>query len=545
MLRGLYITDILLISKLELNFQSGLNILTGETGAGKSILLDSLGFVLGWRGRSSLVRTGASNGEVIAYFDITNSQPVKEILRSAGMPETDELILRRTVNLDGRKTSYLNDKRCSGEILRQLSDILVELHGQFDDRGLLNAKTHINLLDNFGDINTSKLRSLWKNYKKTELELHQAKLSFSEATKDNEYLKHSIAELQELSPENDEDEFLDIKRRSMQTSQKIRGDIEKASELISINGAESLMSDAIRWLEGVSNVADSSLDNAISMLSSAISKLAIAQQDIDEYLSSTNFNPLDLEKIEERLFAIRALARKHDVLPNNLNAFSQKLIQKLEHSKISAEKIKKLEENLSQSKIDFDKYADDLSKIRKKTAIDLEMAMATEMAPLKLENSKFIVSINTKKPTEDGFDEVTFIVSTNPGAPAGPINKIASGGELSRFLLALKVCLTKTNQNLTMIFDEIDRGVGGATANAVGQRLADLSKSSQVLVVTHSPQVAAKGDHHWQIEKSVTDDVTTSNVIELDAETRLTEIARMLSGDQITPEARAAAQALL
>ena len=545
MLRGLYITDILLISKLELNFQSGLNILTGETGAGKSILLDSLGFVLGWRGRSSLVRTGANNGEVIAYFDITNSQPVKEILRSAGMPETDELILRRTVNLYGRKTSYLNDKRCSGEILRQLSDILVELHGQFDDRGLLNAKTHINLLDNFGDINTSKLRSLWKNYKKTELELHQAKLSFSEATKDNEYLKHSIAELQELSPENDEDEFLDIKRRSMQTSQKIRGDIEKASELISINGAESLMSDAIRWLEGVSNVADSSLDNAISMLSSAISKLAIAQQDIDEYLSSTNFNPLDLEKIEERLFAIRALARKHDVLPNNLNAFSQKLIQKLEHSKISAEKIKKLEEKLSQSKIDFDKYADDLSKIRKKTAIDLEMAMATEMAPLKLENSKFIVSINTKKPTEDGFDEVTFIVSTNPGAPAGPINKIASGGELSRFLLALKVCLTKTNQNLTMIFDEIDRGVGGATANAVGQRLADLSKSSQVLVVTHSPQVAAKGDHHWQIEKSVTDDVTTSNVIELDAETRLTEIARMLSGDQITPEARAAAQALL
>ena len=545
MLRGLYITDILLISKLELNFQPGLNILTGETGAGKSILLDSLGFVLGWRGRSSLVRTGASNGEVIAYFDITNSQPVKEILRSAGMPETDELILRRTVNLDGRKTSYLNDKRCSGEVLRQLSDILVELHGQFDDRGLLNAKTHINLLDNFGDINTSKLRSLWKNYKKTELELHQAKLSFSEATKDNEYLKHSIAELQELSPENDEDEFLDIKRRSMQTSQKIRGDIEKASELISINGAERLMSDAIRWLEGVSNVADSSLDNAISMLSSAISKLAIAQQDIDEYLSSTNFNPLDLEKIEERLFAIRALARKHDVLPNNLNAFSQKLIQKLEHSKISAEKIKKLEEKLSQSKIEFDKYADDLSKIRKKTAIDLEMAMATEMAPLKLENSKFIVSINTKKPTEDGFDEVTFIVSTNPGAPAGPINKIASGGELSRFLLALKVCLTKTNQNLTMIFDEIDRGVGGATANAVGQRLADLSKSSQVLVVTHSPQVAAKGDHHWQIEKSVTDDVTTSNVIELDAETRLTEIARMLSGDQITPEARAAAQALL
>ena len=545
MLRGLYITDLLLIDKLELNFQPGLNVLTGETGAGKSILLDSLGFVLGWRGRSSLVREGANNGEVIAYFDIKNSVSVKEILKSSGIPATDELILRRTVNLEGRKTSYVNDKRCSGEILRKLSDILVEIHGQFDDRGLLNPKSHIDLLDNFGNINSFKLRLLWKEYRKTETELNDAKLSYFDAIKDNDYIKHSIDELQKLSPEDGEDELLDIRRRSMQSSQKIRGDIEKASELINESGAEGLLTDAIRWIEGVSNEAEDSLENVISNLSSSLSSLSNAQEYIDKYLSLTDFNPLELEKIEERLFAIRALARKHDILPNNLNTFSLELIQKLESSKLSAQEIMNLEEKLSQSKSNYDKYAADLSKLRKKAAKELELAMVNELVPLKLENSRFIVNIDTKKFSEDGFDEVTFIVSTNPGAPAGPINKIASGGELSRFLLALKVCLTKTNQNLTMIFDEIDRGVGGATADAVGQRLADIAISSQVLVVTHSPQVAAKGAHHWQVKKSTMNKVTTSTVLQLDENARINEIARMLSGDKITPEARAAAQALL
>jgi DNA repair protein RecN (Recombination protein N) len=251
MLRGLFITNMLLIERLELNFQPGLNVLTGETGAGKSILLDSLGFVLGWRGRASLVRDGADSGEVIAYFDIKNYSSVRKILLSAGIPDTEELILRRTVNLDGRKTAYVNDKRCSGEILKQLSDVLVELHGQHDDRGLLNPRSHINLLDNFGDINISKLRSLWKSYKQTEIKLHNAKLAFSKSEQDNEYINHSINEIQELAPEQNEDELLDIKRRSMQTSQKIRGDIEKASELLSLNGAEGSLTDAIRWIEEI------------------------------------------------------------------------------------------------------------------------------------------------------------------------------------------------------------------------------------------------------------------------------------------------------
>ncbi|MDC1489198.1 DNA repair protein RecN [Amylibacter sp.] len=545
MLRGLFITNMLLIERLELNFQPGLNVLTGETGAGKSILLDSLGFVLGWRGRASLVRDGADSGEVIAYFDIKNYSSVRKILLSAGMPDTEELILRRTVNLDGRKTAYVNDKRCSGEILKQLSDVLVELHGQHDDRGLLNPRSHINLLDNFGDINISKLRSLWKSYKQTEIKLHNAKLAFSKSEQDNEYINHSINEIQELAPEQNEDELLDIKRRSMQTSQKIRGDIEKASELLSLNGAEGSLTDAIRWIEEISEHADGYLDNVAFNLSSAISKLSIAQQDIDKYLSSTNFNPLELEKIEERLFAIRALARKHSVLPNELNAILKELIRNQENLKLNKEEITYLEKKLSQEKGDYDKYAHYLSKMRKQAAKELEFAMGNEMAPLKLQHSKFIVNINLRNANEDGVDEVAFIVSTNPGAPAGPINKIASGGELSRFLLALKVCLAKSNQNLTMIFDEIDRGVGGATANAVGQRLSEIAKSSQVLVVTHSPQVAAKGDHHWQVLKTIIDNVTVSNVIELNPNARINEIARMLSGDKITPEAKAAAKALL
>ena len=545
MLRGLFITNMLLIERLELNFQPGLNVLTGETGAGKSILLDSLGFVLGWRGRASLVRDGADSGEVIAYFDIKNYSLVRKILLSAGIPDTEELILRRTVNLDGRKTAYVNDKRCSGEILKQLSDVLVELHGQHDDRGLLNPRSHINLLDNFGDINISKLRSLWKSYKQTEIKLHNAKLAFSKSEHDNEYINHSINEIQELAPEQNEDELLDIKRRSMQTSQKIRGDIEKASELLSLNGAEGSLTDAIRWIEEISEHADGYLDNVAFNLSSAISKLSIAQQDIDKYLSSTNFNPLELEKIEERLFAIRALARKHSVLPNELNAILKELIRNQENLKLNKEEITYLEKKLSQEKGDYDKYAHYLSKMRKQAAKELEFAMGNEMAPLKLQHSKFIVNINLRNANEDGVDEVAFIVSTNPGAPAGPINKIASGGELSRFLLALKVCLAKSNQNLTMIFDEIDRGVGGATANAVGQRLSEIAKSSQVLVVTHSPQVAAKGDHHWQVLKTVIDNVTVSNVIELNPNARINEIARMLSGDKITPEAKAAAKALL
>jgi DNA repair protein RecN (Recombination protein N) len=545
MLRGIHITDMLLIDRLDLKFQSGLNVLTGETGAGKSILLDSLGFVLGWRGRADLVRSGATQGVVTAWFDLSIGHPARIILVEAGFPEADELILRRTNASDGRKTAYVNDRRCSGEMLRQLSDVLVELHGQHDDIGLLNPRKHCDLLDEFGSLDTSNVRNAWKAYHLFKKQLEETKTEFTAAQKNQEYLVHSLDEINQLAPETGEDKALDVKRRLMQASIKIREDIKKVSKNLSLDGAEGLLNDASRWLEGVSGQAEGRLDIAISALSRAISELSTSQQGVESCLSSLDFDPLELEQTEERLFSIRALARKHSVLPDDLALFKQELSRKLKGIELGADKIISLEQQLFQAKVDYDKLASDLSVSRKKSAKELEYSMAKELAPLKLEQAIFTTNLEVANASSDGIDTVTFMVSTNPGAPAGPINKIASGGELSRFLLALKVCLTNKTQGITMIFDEIDRGVGGATADAVGQRLSDIAASGQVLVVTHSPQVAAKGAHHWRVQKSVLKGETFTTVVELDTEARINEIARMLAGDIITPEARAAAQALL
>jgi DNA repair protein RecN (Recombination protein N) len=545
MLRGLHITDMLLIDRLELDFQSGLNVLTGETGAGKSILLDSLGFVLGWRGRADLVRTGAKQGEVSAWFDLDTDHPAHAVLESAGIPSSDELILRRTNSSDGRKTAYVNDRRCSGEILRQLSDVLVELHGQHDDRGLLNPRGHRDLLDTFAAIDTTDVRAAWKTVHQLEKQLEVAKTSLAAAQQDQEYLQHSFDEIEKLAPETGEDQALDAKRRLMQSSEKIREDIAKASTALGIEGAEGQLNDASRWLEGALEQAEGRLDEPFSALVRAISELADAQQGVQACLSSLDFDPYELEQIEERLFAIRALARKHNVLPDNLATFGQGLAQKLKAIDLGAGEISELDQKLKAAQKNYSVLADALSKARRKAAIELEQAMAGELAPLKLERAEFVTQVDVASAGANGIDNVTFMVATNPGAPAGPINKIASGGELSRFLLALKVCLTRRAQGLTMIFDEIDRGVGGATADAVGQRLSDVAASAQVLVVTHSPQVAAKGAHHWQVSKSVRDGATFSTVVKLSDEDRVDEIARMLAGDTITQEARAAAQALL
>ena len=545
MLRSIHITNMLLIDRLDLQFQPGLNVLTGETGAGKSILLDSLGFVLGWRGRADLVRSGASQGEVNACFDLSDGHAARIILQEAGFSDADELILRRTNASDGRKTAYVNDQRCSGEMLRQLSDVLVELHGQHDDRGLLNPRKHCDLLDEFGSLDISNVRNAWKAHHDLKKQLEATKSEFTVAQKDQEYLLHSLDEINQLAPEYGEDQTLDVKRRLMQASVKIREDIKKASKNLSLDGAEGLLNDASRWLDGVSGQAEGRLDTAISALSRAISELSTSQQGVESCLSSLDFDPLELEKTEERLFLIRALARKHSVLPDDLASFKQELSRKLKGIELGADNIISLEQQLFQAKVDYDKLASDLSVSRKRSAKELEYSMAKELGPLKLEQAIFSTNLEVSNASSDGIDTVTFMVSTNPGAPAGPINKIASGGELSRFLLALKVCLTNKAQGITMIFDEIDRGVGGATANAVGQRLSDIASSGQVLVVTHSPQVAAKGAHHWRVQKSVIKSETFTTVIELNTEARINEIARMLAGDMITPEARAAARALL
>ncbi len=545
MLRGLHITDMLLIDRLELDFQSGLNVLTGETGAGKSILLDSLGFVLGWRGRADLVRSGADQGEVTAWFDLAPTHPAHKILADAGLPSSEELILRRTNARDGRKTAYVNDRRCSGEILRQLSETLVELHGQHDDRGLLNPRGHRDLLDAFAGHDLTPVRQAYKARHAITKSLDVSRAALEAAKLDQEYLRHSFDEIEVLNPVAGEDQTLDAKRRLMQGSEKIREDITKAAQALSLDGAEGLLNDANRWLDGALDQSEGRLSGAIAALGRAVSELSEAQHGVETCLQALDFDPHELEQVEERLFAIRALARKHSVLPDDLAAFGAGIAQKLQAIDLGAGEIDALEKQLLQAQADYDQEADALSLARHKAAQELETAMAGELAPLKLERAVFVTEVETAMAGSDGIDNVTFMVATNPGAPAGPINKIASGGELSRFLLALKVCLTRRAEGLTMIFDEIDRGVGGATAAAVGQRLSEIASKAQVLVVTHSPQVAAKGAHHWQVSKSVRDGATFSTVVKLDTDQRIDEIARMLAGDTITPQARAAAQALL
>ena len=545
MLRGLHIHNMLLIDRLELEFQPGLNVLTGETGAGKSILLDSLGFVLGWRGRADLVRQGADLGEVTAWFELPGDHSAFDILRAAEMPAEGELILRRTNTPDGRKTAFVNDRRCSGEILRQLSDVLVELHGQHDDRGLLDPRGHRALLDDFAGLDLTDLRAAWRAAATARKTLAQARAELAEAEKDADYLRHAVAELDDLAPEAGEDQALDAQRRLMQSSEKIREDIARAAEVIGQNGADGNVSDAIRWLDSVADKAEGRLDEPLAALGRALTELGDAQIGVEDCLNALDFNPLELEQAEERLFAIRALARKHGVAPDALAELADDMRRKLQAIDTGADHLKALTAAVTAAEAQYAAAAQSVSEARKSAAQKLDHAMAAELAPLKMERAIFATEIAAADPGPDGTDQVVFTVATNPGAPAGPINKIASGGELSRFLLALKVCLTAQDTGLTMIFDEIDRGVGGATADAVGKRLSALASGAQVLVVTHSPQVAAKGDHQWRVAKSVTDDITTSTVQKLSDADRTDEIARMLAGEHITAEARAAAAALL
>ena len=546
MLRGLYIRNMLLIDRLDLEFQAGLNVLTGETGAGKSILLDSLGFVLGWRGRADLVRKGADQGEVTAVFDIAADHPAAAILAEHDFTlEDDELILRRTNTPDGRKTAFVNDRRVSGDVLRLLSEKLVELHGQHDDRGLLDAKGHRGLLDAFAGVNLGPVRKAWSTVRGAQKTLDAAKTALEEAKVDADFLRHAVKELDDLSPEAGEEAALDAKRRLMQGAEKVREDIAKASHALGTDAAEGAMMDALRWLEESADSTEGRLEEPIAALARAASELADAQRGVDDCLRALDFNPLELEAAEERLFAIRDLARKHSVLPDTLAEFADELRARLNAIDTGADQIAELEAELAAAKAVYNGIADKLTVQRQKAAAKLDKAMAAELKPLKMERAVFTTDVTDVGAGAEGRDLVAFTVATNPGAPSGPIEKIASGGELSRFLLALKVCLTRQNEGVTLIFDEIDRGVGGATADAVGRRLAVLAESAQILVVTHSPQVAAQGAHQWQVSKAVSKGVTTSTVAKLDDGERTTEIARMLAGDVITPEAEAAAQALL
>jgi DNA repair protein RecN (Recombination protein N) len=547
MLRALDIRDMLIIDRLELGFRPGLNVLTGETGAGKSILLDCLGFVLGWRGRADLVRAGAERGEVVAEFVLGPDHPARAVLLEAGLPDEDDLILRRVNGADGRKTAWVNDRRVSGEVLRQLSATLVELHGQHDDRGLLDPRGHRDMLDAFGDLRDARaaVRAAWRARAAARKALETAEAGLAEIRAEEDFLRHAVAELDTLDPQPGEEAALDTRRRLMQGAGRIREDIARAAQALGPEGAEGAAGEALRWLDGAAEKAEGRLDGALAALARALVELDEAGRETARALDALDFDPLDLESCEERLFAIRGLARKHGVLPDDLAGFADGLRARIAALDAGEGDLAGLRAAGDAAARHYEEAARALTEARHAAATRLDRAVMAELAPLKMERAIFTTEITEAEPGPQGRDMVSFTVATNPGAPSGPISRIASGGELSRFLLALKLCLAGPDTGLTMIFDEIDRGVGGATADAVGRRLARLAAGGQVLVVTHSPQVAARGAHHWRVEKRVADDVTLSTVRALTGPARVVEIARMLSGERITPEARAAAEALL
>ena len=547
MLRGLIVKDMLIIDELELSFEPGLNVLTGETGAGKSILLDCLGFVLGWRGQTGLVRQGAEQGEVTAWFDIQPNHPVNNILIDSGIELDSELILRRINGKDGRKTAFVNGVRCSAQVLRLISETLLELHGQNDDRGLLNVRSHQALLDDYAGANNLKNECsvAWNKMLLAEKALAKTTTEIKTLEVEEDYLRYTVAELLHLDVSKGDDDSLDARRRLMQSAEKVREDLTKSIESITGNGAETQISNALRWIESAAEKLDGQLAPASETLQLALNAVGKAQQEIEVVVSNLTFDAVELEQTEERLFAIRAVARKHSVVPDEIPRVLEDLTQKVDNLNSGNANLEQLEFDVRDKSKKYNSIILQLRKARVSAAKILDAAMLAELVPLKMERALFKTEIVDQEGGSTGADKVSFKVRTNPGSPSGPLEKIASGGELSRFLLALKVCLSKESWDRTMIFDEIDRGVGGSTADAVGRRLASLGGLGQVLVVTHSPQVAALGIAHWRVEKNIKDKKTFSTVIRLGPEDRVNEIARMLAGEVITDEAREAARSLL
>jgi DNA repair protein RecN (Recombination protein N) len=423
----------------------------------------------------------------------------------------------------------------------------VELHGQHDDRGLLNPRGHRAILDDYAgnDRAIAAVREAWTALGAARKAAAAAAAEREAIAAEEEFLRHAVAELDKLAPEAGEEATLDTRRRQMQGAEKIRRDVVNAYELLGQGGAETAMGDALRWLDGVADKAEGALEGPLAALNRAMVELDEAMSGVADAIDGMSFDPYELEACEERLFAIRGLARKHDVQPDELAGFADTLRAKLDALDAGEAAQEGLEKAVRDAQALYDERAEALTTKRRKAAVKLDKAVAAELAPLKMERAVFQTQLTDEPAGPEGRDAVSFTVATNPGAPAGPLGKIASGGELSRFLLALKVCLTQSQSGLTLIFDEIDRGVGGATADAVGRRLKALSAEGQVLVVTHSPQVAALGAHHWRVAKSVAKGMTTSTVTALAPEERVDEVARMLAGDTITDAARAAAEALL
>ncbi|WP_137931918.1 DNA repair protein RecN [Mesorhizobium comanense] len=550
MLSRLSIRDIVLIEKLDIDFQPGLSVLTGETGAGKSILLDALSLALGSRGDASLVRHGATQGQVIAVFDVPRNHPVRALLAENAIEDDGDVILRRVQTADGRTRVFVNDQPSSVTLMRDVGHALVEIHGQHDERALVDPGAHRDVLDAFGG-HLGAVRSTgeaWRHWRACEQELTRHRAKVAAAAREADYLRAAVAELTKLDPQPGEETELAELRANMMRAEKIASEIHDAQDVLS--GPSSplpQLASLLRRLQRKAGEAPGLLDDVVKSLDEAMLSLDAAQSGVEAALRATEYDPQRLEKAEERLFSLRAASRKHSVAVDDLAQLRDTMSADLADLDAGEGRLHGLEKQAAAAREAYDIAAAQLSSLRHAAAAGLTKAVMAELPALKLERAAFIVEMKSdaENRMEEGIDQIEFWVRTNPGTRPGPMMKVASGGELSRFLLALKVALADRGSAPTLVFDEIDTGVGGAVADAIGQRLARLSKRVQVLSVTHAPQVAARAATHFLISKSGSADRVATGIAEMDRPARQEEIARMLAGATITDEARAAAERLL
>ena len=554
MLSHLSVKNIVLIESLQLDFQAGLTVLTGETGAGKSILLDSLGLALGARADFGLLRKGADRASVTATFEVSADHPVWPLLEDSGIEQADELIIRRQLRQDGKSPASINDEPVSVNLLRQCGDMLVEIQGQFEGRGLLDARNHLGLLDRAcqHDDSLAKLKDAYRGWQKAKTAFLEAEAEAQKAKDEEDWLRDAVEQLDLLAPQAGEDIALSEERALFTNLEKIAEALTIADDALRAEaGAEAAVSRALSAIERVSEASAGRLDNALDALSRTMAELSEANAALGQVASNLEADPARLQQIDDRLHEIRTQARKHNVTSDELPEIHERLALRLAAIDDSSGHLTSLKAKEREWQDYYQKLATIVSERRRAVAAKLDGAVMAELPPLKLESARFATLCKTLSDEQQdnwsslGWDIVRFEAAANPGQDLAPIEKAASGGELARFLLALKVVLARTEAPKTLIFDEVDSGVGGAVAAAVGERLARLGQGAQTLVITHSPQVAAKGTHHYKIAKSTHDETVISHTDKLTEHERAEEIARMLAGAHITPEARAAAVTLL
>ncbi len=537
-----------------MNFEGGLCVLSGETGAGKSILLSGIGLAIGARSERELVRHGCDQGSVSAELVLPKDHAVWSLLGEHGLEFDDNhIILRRIISRAGPSRAFINDQSVSASLLRKIGESLIEIHGQHDERGLLNPAGHRNMLDDIGDYDglTEKLEQNYQNLTKLQDALVHEQEKLDLAKQDEDYIRHNLEELEQLAPSLGEESELAAERTRMMRGEALSEGLgELLDKLLSDKGVDTVLRATLRKIERMSDQAPGLLDSVSESLDRAATETAEGISTLESVIRELEFNPYDLENTEERLFALRAAARKHSCQPDGLVALKKEFEEKLDNLQFSDAEVQRLTSEVSIARQKFEESVKKLTVARTRTAGEIDELVNKELPALKMDKAEFktfIEPIEQDKWNAGGGERVDFRVSTNPGAPFGGLIKIASGGELSRFILALKVVLARRTSVATLIFDEIDQGVGGAVANAVGERLAELAQKAQILVITHSPQVAARGKSHWLINKSSSEkeEAAVTAVTLLDKETRREEIARMLAGAEVTKEARAAADNLL